>query len=77
MKPLERRVVLVSLLVQSRHGRSPSWTELKRLCGTRGKPFSVLEPMRKRGWLRWEEDRPGSLRVTEHGRRIALAKDGD
>ena len=74
MRPLERKIVLYTLLVQARHGRSPSWTELKRLCGIKGKPFSVLEPMRRRGFLVWSDDEPGSLRVTAHGKRLALQK---
>lgn len=65
-------LVLIALGVKQR-GECPSWAALRAALGVgRFKFASLMESLRRDGLVTYDEDVPGSARVTPAGLRLAV-----
>ena len=71
---MKRRKLLVLIaLGVKQHGASPSWTALRAALGVgRFKFVSLMKSLRRDGLVTYDDDVPGSARVTTAGLRLAV-----
>lgn len=68
-----RKLLILIALGVKQGGESPSWTALRVALGVgRFKFVSIMESLRRDGLVTYEDDVPGSARVTSAGLRLAV-----
>lgn len=75
MSKTERKTVLLVALLWKTHDRAPTWAEVRSRLGVDECRFSFLmRGLRTKGYVTFEDDVPGSLRVSHEAVQAALGK---
>ena len=70
-----RRILLYVALYVREHGRPPSWSEIRAAVGlSRFRLVTLMASMRADGFITYDDDVPGDLRVTAAGLTFAAGR---